>query len=314
MLRTRHTVPSGRATVPAVQFLPIPIEGWSLAASVAQFGWPGAVQTRDGETRYYLALTDDDGETFAVGLVQDPEGLRIHSSTELSRAATFQLARMLSIAWPADDAGFPAVGQRDPVVEALQLRYPGVRPIGAPSVLEAAVEGVISLMVPPRIAGIVWRRVRDLLGDWASIDGMDLAAFPGPGRLLDPDALAGIRGMNGERPLIRGKRERIAALARLSLDGELDGPTLRGWDGRLAVEHLQRVAGLGLLEAESVASRGAHHPDVLLSQAPQVAGYIERAYELPAADAEGAAAIAGVWAPYRSWVSALMLCSAQDRR
>ena len=94
----------------------MPVDGWSLAASVARFGWAGGVERRDGEAHYRLAFADDDGAPFAVRLAQDELGLRVHSDDALSRAATFQLARLLSIAWPADDEGFPAVGARDPVV------------------------------------------------------------------------------------------------------------------------------------------------------------------------------------------------------
>jgi DNA-3-methyladenine glycosylase II len=290
----------------------MPVEGWSLAASVEQFGWAGAVEQRDGETRYCLGFTDEDGLPFAVSITPDEDGVRVRSDVELSRSATFQIARMLSIAWPADDDGFPAIGQRDPAVEALQARYPGVRPIGSPSVFEAAVRVVVAVGLPERLAGVVWRRVADSLGVSVGVEGAQLHAFPTPDRLLDPDALGGLRGMNGARPLIQWKRARIAALAQAAVDGELDGATLRGWDGRLAVEHVTRVAALEASAAELVVVRGAHHPDVLLAHVPQVTGYLERAYRLRPGDGDGAAAIARVWAPYRSWVSALMLCAAQD--
>lgn len=307
MLRTRATLPF--ALVP---FLRMPIEGWSLAASVAQFGWRGTVQDREGEIHYGLSATDADGSAFAVSLMQDDEGLHIYSIDALTRSAIFQLARILSIAWPADDLAFPGIGQRDPVVEALQARYPGVRPIGAGSVFEAAVRSVLGVALSSRVAGVLWRRVSDELGPSAAVEGGRLTAFPGPGRLLDPEALAGIRGLNGVRGLIQWKRRRISELARAAVEGELEGAMLRAWDGRLAVEHVARVAGFRVSTAELVVVSGAHHPDVLISGAPQIAEYIEHAYRLQPGDGEGAASIAQVWAPYRSWVSSLMLCAAQD--
>lgn len=307
MLRTRATLPF--ALMP---FLRMPIEGWSLAASVAQFGWRGTVQDHDGEIHYGLSATDADGLAFAVSLMQDGEGLHIHSIDALSRSAIFQLARMLSIAWPADDLAFPGIGQRDPVVEALQARYPGVRLIGAGSVFEAAVRTVLGVGLSARVAGVLWRRIEQELGPTAPVEGGWLAAFPVPEQLLDPEALAGIRGMNGVRGLIQWKRRRIAELARVAVEGELEGAMLRAWDGRLAVEHVARVAGLAQSTAELVVVSGGHHPDVLLSGGPQVVGYLERAYRLRPGDTEGMAAIAQVWAPYRSWVSALMLCAAKD--
>lgn len=290
----------------------MPVNGWSLAASVGQFGWTGSVDERDGETRYVLGATDEDGLPFAASLVQDDDGLRVDSVEELTRAATFQIARVLSIAWPADDLGFPAIGERDPVVEALLARYPGVRPIGSASVFEAAVRSVIGVGLPSRLAGVVWRRISDAMGPAVAVEGGRVAVFPGPDQLLDPEALAGIRGMNGVRSLIQWKRRRIAELAQVAAAGDLDGSTLRAWDGRLAVEHVARVAGLDPLAAELVVVRGAHHPDVLLGAVPQVAEYLARAYRLQPGDAEGAASIAEMWSPYRSWVSALMFCAAQD--
>lgn len=289
-----------------VPVIRMPTEGWSLADSVAQFGWRGSIQPRGDETAYLLCATDEDGLAFAVAIVEDDEGLRLYSDCELSRAAVFQIARMLSVAWPRDDAGFAAAGQRDPVVEGLQARFARVRPIGAASVFEAAVRPVLGIGLPPRIAADLWRRIAVALGDPAPLEGSVLRAFPAPGRLVDPQALAEIRGMNGSRALIVWKRARIAALARAVMDGELDGAMLRGWDGALAVEHLRTATGMTPFEAQSTLIRGAHHPDVFLSAAPPVLQYMQRAYRLQPGDAHGAAQIARVWAPYRSWVSLLM--------
>ncbi len=289
----------------------MPVDGWSLAASVARFGWAGGVERRDGEAHYRLAFADDDGAPFAVRLAQDELGLRVHSDDALSRAATFQLARLLSIAWPADDEGFPAVGARDPVVAQLQARFPGARPIGAASVLEAAVRWVLGLMLPPRIADAVGRRLGDELGDRATLDGAPVAGFPGPERLADQAALAAVRGLTGERDGIRWKRERIAALARLDSDGDLDGAQLRAWDGPRAVEHLAELTGLGEAAAQQIAARGARHPDVLLSHAAPVQAFAERAYGLAAGDRAALESAARGWAPSRSRVSGLALGAAE---
>ena len=62
---------------------------------------------------------------------------------DLLAAVRAQVARILSL--DVDGSGFPAVGERDPVIAGLQRRYPGLRPVAFWSPYEAAAWAVIGL-------------------------------------------------------------------------------------------------------------------------------------------------------------------------
>jgi 3-methyladenine DNA glycosylase/8-oxoguanine DNA glycosylase len=289
-----------------------PVSGWSLDRSVARFGWRGATSVEDDGPHYFLAFATEDDVYVGVRLHQDGPDLVIACDDSMSRTALFQVLRMLSVAWSEDTAGFESIGQRDPVVERLQAVYEGVRPIGVPSVFEAAVETVIREGLPGSIGAAVRQRVAETLGEAVRIDGRVQFAFPAPERLVDDSVLEGLRGLNGQRDSVVAKRRQIAELARACVARTLDGPTLRAWDGALAARHVAGIADLGPVAAERIVMLGAHHRDVLQSRTNRVAEQMERAYGLRPGDADAAEDVARVWAPYRSWVSALMLCARRD--
>jgi DNA-3-methyladenine glycosylase II len=71
---------------------------------------------------------------------------------ELLTALRAQVARILSL--DTDGSGFPAVGERDPVIAGLQPRYPGLRPVAFWSPYEAAVSMTSSTR--RRLMPLVW--------------------------------------------------------------------------------------------------------------------------------------------------------------
>jgi DNA-3-methyladenine glycosylase II len=72
---------------------------------------------------------------------------------ELLTALRAQVARILSL--DVDGSGFPAVGERDPVIAGLQRRYPGLRPVGFWSPYEAAAWAVIGQRIRIRQAAAI---------------------------------------------------------------------------------------------------------------------------------------------------------------
>lgn len=193
-------------------------------------------------------------------------------------AAAEQVARFLSL--DVDARGWPAVGDRDPVIGRIQARRPGLRPCGFHSPYEAAAWAVLTQRTGRTAARGTRNDIVARLGD--------SGAFPSPQRLL---------GLDVELPW--RKTEYLHAVAAAALDGELDGAELRALEPAEAMRRVQRVKGLGAFAAELVVVRGAGHPDVLPTQERRLSAEIEEQYG-PGRDH---AAIAENWRPFRTWAA-----------
>ena len=76
---------------------------------------------------------------------------------DLMTAVRAQVERILSL--DVDGSGFPAVGERDPVVGRLQQSYPGLRPVGFWSPYEAAAWTIIGHRIRIRQAAAIKARM-----------------------------------------------------------------------------------------------------------------------------------------------------------
>ncbi len=92
-----------------------------------------------------------------------------------------QLERILSL--DVDGSGFPAVGERDPVVGEVQRKYPGLRPVGFWSPYEAAAWTIIGHRIRITQAAVIKARMSERLGEPVSFGGRVVHAFPAPQRL-----------------------------------------------------------------------------------------------------------------------------------
>lgn len=154
-------------------------------------------------------------------------------------AGTDQVARMLSL--DVDGRGFADVGQRDPVVAALQRRYRGLRPVLFPSPYEAACWSIIGQRIRMRQAAAIKARIAETLGETIDVAGQQMTAFPAPGVLRDAVELAGLP------PL---KVERLRGVAAAALDGRLSAARLRSLDTADALDELTALPGIGLFSAQ----------------------------------------------------------------
>ena len=123
----------------------LPVRGpFSLAASTRFLeGFaPAAIDRSDGRPLELAFPVDGIWQTAGIRVREHANGVEAEivspeaPGAELLGAVRDQVARILSL--DVDGSGFPAVGERDPVVAGLQRRYPGLRPIGFWSPYEAA--------------------------------------------------------------------------------------------------------------------------------------------------------------------------------
>jgi DNA-3-methyladenine glycosylase II len=215
---------------------------------------------------------------------------------ELMTAVRAQVERILSL--DVDGSGFPAVGERDPVVGRLQQRYPGLRPIGFWSPYEAAAWTIIGHRIRIRQAAAIKARMAAQLGEPVTFGDRVVHAFPSPARLAGLDSFPGLAGR---------KPEWLRSVAVAALEGQLDAARLRGLPHETALKDLKSLPGIGDFSAGLILLRGAGDPDAVSYHEPRLALAVRDAYGLPsAATPEQLTEISENWRPYRTWVILLL--------
>lgn len=276
-----------------------PVGPYALASS-ARFleGFVPAAYEGDGRDGLRLAFVADglaSGEAVA-GVRVRQEGETVVGDvygTADPEIVRRQVARILSL--DVDGRGFPGVGERDPVVAALQRRYPGLRPVCFYSPYEAAAWAIISHRIRMGQAAGIKARMAAELGPKVDLgDGIE-HAFPGPSRLVDLERFPG---------LTETKAERLRHLARAAKEGSLEADLLRSLPSREAISRLRELPGIGPFSAELILLRGAGEPDQLPTNEPRLARAVARAYGLEKApDAEQLRTLGEKWRPYWTWVA-----------
>ena len=242
---------------------------------------------------------DGTGEPAAVVLRQ--EGARLHgevAGTAAADAARVQVARMLGL--DQDGAAWAEVGRRDPVVGALQARWPGFRAVAFPSPYEAAAWGILAQRVSMTQAAGLKKKLAAAHGDAVRLaDGRAIAVFPAPAQLL---AVASFPGLPAE------KLARLHAVADAALGGALDAEALRALPEAEALARLRAIRGVGEWTAGHILYRGAAVADALATNEPRVLRGAAEAYGLKqtpsVAELE---ALAAPWRPFRMWVCILLV-------
>jgi DNA-3-methyladenine glycosylase II len=215
---------------------------------------------------------------------------------ELLTAARAQVERILSL--DVDGSGFPAVGERDPVVGRLQKRYPGLRPIGFWSPYEAAAWTIIGHRIRIRQAAAIKARMAAQLGEPVTFGERVIHAFPSPARLASLDSFPGLIGR---------KPEWLRSVAIAALDGQLDAARLRGLPRETALKELKKLPGIGDFSSGLILLRGACDPDAVAYHEPRLALAVRDAYGLHGpATPEQLTEISDAWRPYRTWVTVLL--------
>jgi DNA-3-methyladenine glycosylase II len=287
---------------PAPQTIPLRPRGpFSLAAS-SRFveGFP-AGQGGGHAAQLDLAFpVERDWQTVGVRVLDDTRGPRavvVHNpgEVELSHVRE-QIERILSL--DVDGTGFPAVGERDPVVRNLQQRYPGLRPVQFHTPYEAAAWTIIGQRIRMTQAAAIKTRLAEAFGQTIDFGDRRLPAFPAPDRLA---TLGPVQGLP-ER-----KVEYLRALGRAAANGHLEAGGLRGQPRQQALVHLRSLPGIGPFSAELVLLRGAGDHDAFPEHEKRLHRAMAAVYRLGDDPDLGALRqIADGWRPYRTWVALLL--------
>jgi DNA-3-methyladenine glycosylase II len=281
----------------------LPVLGEFSLRAAAAFGF-GPTDASPGNV-LRLAFAVDGGRGYAGAVLRQPDELSGPVSVRLTlrggaplEAAVAQVARVLSL--DRDGTGFLRVGERDHVLGALQRAHPGQRPVLFYSPYEAAAWSIISARRPAAQG----RRVRDELalqfGDSFELEGETLHAFPQPAHLVD----LGDRfpGLNFE------KLTRLRSVAEAALEGELDVAALHRMGPERAIEHVQKLNGIGPFYAGLIVVRASGFADALMQTAePKLLANAARLYgRTDEPTIAWLTALAERWRPFRTWATVLI--------
>jgi len=233
----------------------------------------------------------------AIELWQDADDVvrgRTDAPAELLERAVRQAARSLSL--DHDGTGWPAVGERDPIVGDLQRAHDYLRPVCFYSAYEAVTSFVIGQRISRHQSAVIKRELSDELGDRPTIEGIEVPGFPRPARLL---ALT-------EHRLSAEKIRRLRALAQAALDGRLDTEALRAMPAEEALAALRELPGVGPFTADAVLYRGCGVVDGLPGSDELGQTVIRDVYGLEDAGRTDVECLAEAWRPYRMWAVVLL--------
>ena len=234
----------------------------------------------------------------ALELWQDEDGIvrgRTDAPPALIDQAVRQAARSLSL--DHDGSGWPSVGERDPVLGALQRDHGYLRPVCFYSAYEAATSFVIGQRISRRQSAAIKRDLAARLGDRPTVDGVEVSAFPRPARLLELHELPGLSDV---------KIGWLQGIARATLDGRLDTERLRSLAPEDAIHELRALPGVGPFTANAVLYRGCGVADGV-PDADEIGGDAVRdLYGLPDAGPEDITRLSEAWRPYRMWAVVLL--------
>jgi DNA-3-methyladenine glycosylase II len=236
-------------------------------------------------------------ESVAVELRQGPDGRlfgRTDAGAELVDAVRRQAARSLSV--DHDGSGWPAVGERDPVIGRLQATYRFLRPVCFYSAYEAATSFVIGQRIARRQAARLKALLAEQLGDGPTVDARPYPAFPRPKRLLELRSLPG---------LSEQKVARLLGLAQAAVDGALDTEKLRALPRDEVLPRLEQLPGVGPWTAEGIWLRGCGVADELPT-AERLSLEAASALYGREIDQHAFEQLAESWRPYRMWAVVLL--------
>jgi 3-methyladenine DNA glycosylase/8-oxoguanine DNA glycosylase len=254
------------ASDPNTVIIAFPVEGWQGSAAVS------LRQREDGSI---------------VGQVFGPP--------ELSEKAREQALACLSL--DIDAKAWPAVGQRDPVIGALQDKYHFVRPTLFHSPYEAAAGFIIGHRITIKQKNAIMQRMAAELGQKLDVDGQQFCAFPEPGVLL---------GLEQYQSLSTQKIERLHAIALAALDGWLDRAALRSLPITAALSRLETLPGVGPFFSQGILHRGAGLADDI-TRDDLTFFAIQSAYHLDQPPGEEQLLqITRDWQPFRMWATVLL--------
>jgi DNA-3-methyladenine glycosylase II len=236
----------------------------------------------------------------AVVVVRQPDGRSITGTVYGAGAGGAPRAweqALATLSLDIDGSGFPAVGERDPVIDRLQHTHHFMRPTLFHSPYEAACNFVMGQRISIAQARSLRLSMAADSGDHITASGVELHAFPLPAQLL---GLHAVRGLPAE------KLARLHGIAQAALDGVLDRRRLRALPVETALAELTALRGVGTFSSQGILFRGAGVVDAITDD-PVSKQAVQRLYGLDhLPDHAEVLRRAEPWTPFRMWSLVLL--------
>ena len=211
--------------------------------------WDGTVLVRPLEVSTgvagYAATPGGDSEHPRVTVVVD-------DASHLGAACAAVETMVVSAPGPLAD-----LRERDPVIDRLEARHPGLRPVRQPDLLAALVRAISAQQVNLRWAATTRRRLAEAFGTEVAV---------GPHRLrvlearhlagVDPQALRDLQFTTAKARAIVGAAEAVAS-------GRLDPAEVAGLPDDEVIARLSALRGVGRWTAEWILARTLGRPRVV---------------------------------------------------
>lgn len=211
--------------------------------------WDGATLTRtlrvEGQVIPYAATT--------IGSIDAP-ALLVHSRFPESREAVEAAVRATFLPPPAS---YPALLQADPVIAALDARFPGLRTVRQFDLFAALIRCVSAQQVNLRWATTTRRRLAEAFGDRHMLDGHAVYSL-NPARIARAN-VAELRALQ----FTTHKSEYIIAIAEAIASDALDLQTLAALPDEEVIARLTAIRGVGRWSAEWILARTLGRPAVV---------------------------------------------------
>jgi DNA-3-methyladenine glycosylase II len=157
-------------------------------------------------------------------------------------------------------AEFYRLVRAEPVLRGTDRRFRGLRIPRDAHVYEALLHSILGQQLSVRVANTMKERLLERTGAFLEVDGVEVPRVPTPNELrsLDPGALRSI-GLSG------AKSRSLLALASAVEEGSAPSEGLDTLPIESAVEHLDRLPGVGRWTAENALLRGVGRTDVFIA-------------------------------------------------
>lgn len=271
-------------------------EGFSLAETCGPVAWAaGRWPDMDWRAGCLIRVTQRESGVIPQVIWPSGDGERIAIATPAS-AANADLDDILH-----RDRAMPV--WEDPVIDALAMRFPGLRPFAYGSVYLGLLTSIVGQSISVASAAATQARLAALLAEPVELAGRRFWPLPSAGRLADtPVELVRSSGVTWRRA------EALVSIARLAATGALpsDGPDWAALPPNDQIAALRELPLVGPWTARSALLWGVAEDRVWPTGDVALLRAVRLAYGDPALDQAGLGRLAEGWGSAPGWATRLL--------
>jgi DNA-3-methyladenine glycosylase II len=210
----------------------------------------------DGRTFARTDVIDAEAVAYACTFESVGDALEVRVTIENPRYRE-EIADIVRAMFVMPPPHFSDLTQRDPLIRALDARYPGVRSVRQSNLFGALLRCISTQQVNLRWAATCRRRLAETFGRAHNVNGNIVYSLD-PARVATLE-VADIRALQ----FTNGKSQYIINVAHEIASGELTIATLDGWTSDQVIARLTAIRGIGLWSAEWILARTFGRPHVV---------------------------------------------------